>query len=168
MAPLQVHRSQPGIDLRGLKLLVPQHPGDPDWSGHRSAVANEVGGEGMAQVVGGKATAKTVFAAQPPERLVNRTGVHPLAAAYPRDEQRLCGAAFYKLRPDMVHVIEQVFESVRAYRDHPFPTALALYPDGAVLLLDIIDIQAVQLTPAKTAGVGKVDNRIIPLFPAVR
>ena len=72
MTPLQVHRHQPGVYLGGLKLFVPQHPGDIL---HRSAAADKVGGEGMAQIVRGKAPAKAVFAAQPPERLVYRTGV---------------------------------------------------------------------------------------------
>ena len=54
MTPLQVHRNQPGIDLRSLKLLVPQHPGDIL---HRSTMADKVGGEGVTQVVRGKATA---------------------------------------------------------------------------------------------------------------
>jgi hypothetical protein len=44
-------------------------------------VADKVGGEGVAQVVRGKATAKAVFAAQPPERVIWRAGVHPPAAA---------------------------------------------------------------------------------------
>ena len=63
MAPLQVHRHQPGINLRGLKLLVPQHPGDIL---HRSATADKVGGKGVTQVVRGKASAKAVFATKPP------------------------------------------------------------------------------------------------------
>lgn len=67
----------------------------------------------------------------------------------------------------MVQVILQRSERPRSDRDYPFLSPLTLYPDGAVQLLDVTNIEPVEFATPQAAGIGKIDNRVNPLLPAV-